>query len=411
MIICVASAAVALTPRQVPDVQRADASRWVSDPSGLLSPDALSQADAELDRLNRENTTEVCAVVVPDLSGEDIDDFATELFELWGIGRKDTDNGLLLLISTGDRRAAIRTGDGMEIAMTDGRAGQIIRHVIVPAMKDNQLDSALLGSIAAIGQVVEDPAYFDDLHSDIDAVRRPKASSGGNENFFRNYLILAVVASVAMLALIVTRLVKTRRLDTLERYGRLDRLRLASLMLVALTLGIGIIPFIVLWLALRHIRLRRHNCPNCGTRMHRVDEVHDNDYLTPAQDMEEQLNSVDYDVWLCPNCNETDIIPYANRRSAYTQCPACGARAESLEANRILRQPTTRAEGIGVRQYRCRNCGNLRSVPYQIAKLAAAPPVIIGGGGFGRGGGFGGGGFGGGFGGGTTSGGGASGGW
>ncbi len=401
-------AASAITPQEVPNVQVARATEWVSDPAGLLSPAALSRANAELNRINTANTTEICAVIVPDLSGRNIDDYATELFELWGIGRKDRDNGLLLLISRDDRKATIRTGYGMEIAMTDGRAGQIIRHDIAPAMKEGDIDGALLAAIGSMGQIVEDPAYRDDLHSDRPAVRSRGGTSGDNDDFFRYYLIISAIVTVALLGAIIVIWATSRRERPIDRYSRLDRLRLPALMLVALTLGMGIIDFLILWLILRHIRLRRHDCPNCGTRMHRVDEVHDNDYLTPAQDMEERLNSVDYDVWLCPNCNETDIIPYVNRRSSYTRCPQCGARAESLQADRILRQPTTRSEGLGQREYRCRNCGHTRTVPYSIAKIVN-PPVIIGGGG-GRG--FGGGGsFGGGFGGGGTAGGGATGGW
>ncbi|MDE5608000.1 MAG: TPM domain-containing protein, partial [Muribaculaceae bacterium] len=387
-------AASAVKPEDVPNVQRLKADQWVSDPAGLLSPGALAQANHALDTLNRANTTEVCAVIVPDLSDIDADDYATQLFELWGIGRKDRSNGLLLLISRDDRRAVIRTGAGMEIAMTDGRAGSIIRNDIKPAMLDGNIDKALLDAISSIGTVISDSAYYDDLHSDRAAVR--SARNQDNDNFFRDYMYMAVILTVALIAWMIYTLVSSARLDSVERYTRLNRLWLPAMMLIPLTLGIGILAFIPLWLILRHLRLKRHNCPNCGTRMHRLDEVTDNDYLTPAQDTEEKLKSVDYDVWLCPNCNETDIIPYINKRSTFSTCPVCGARAESLQSNRILRHPTQVSEGIGQRDYHCLNCGNKRSVPYKIAKVVS-PPIFLGGGGRGfGGGGFGGGSFGGG---------------
>lgn len=62
----------------------------------------------------RQSSAEPVVVIVPDLSGADVDDYATELFSLWGIGKKDKDNGVLVLISINDRRAAIRTGYGAE---------------------------------------------------------------------------------------------------------------------------------------------------------------------------------------------------------------------------------------------------------------------------------------------------------
>lgn len=403
----VSSVATARTIHEVPNVHVAQATRWVSDPDGLLSPSALSRADALLDSLNSSTTTEVAVAIVADMSGADVDIYATELFELWGIGKKDRDNGLLLVISRDDRRAAIRTGYGMEGVINDGRAGRIIRTQIAPNMKEGDIDGALLGAVAAISEYVKDPEAADYLYSN-------QSSKGSDDeedfkNFLRTFGIFALIITIAAILWILISWFSSRNLSDQQRYARLDGIKVPVLVIIPLTLGMGILSWLLLWALMRYIRLRRHNCPNCGCRMHRVDEVHDNDYLTPAQDMEEKINSVDYDVWLCPQCNETDIIPYVNKRSTFTICPNCGARADALTANRILRQPTTRSEGQGVRMYRCRNCGNVHSVPYAIAKVVE-PPIIITGGGGGRG--FGGGGFSGGsFGGGMTGGGGASGGW
>lgn len=161
---------------------------------------------------------------------------------------------------------------------------------------------------------------------------------------------------------------------------------------------------------MRGLRLRHRNCPNCHNKMHRIDEANDNKYLTHQQDIEEQINSVDYDVWLCDHCGETDILPYINNASSYTVCPRCGARACSMRSQRIVIRPTERREGQGVKEYICRSCGNRNEIPYSIPKVVVPPVVIVGGGGRGFGGG--GGGFSGGsFGGGMTGGGGASGGW
>lgn len=398
--------ATAVTPDKVPNVHVARATSWVSDPDNLLSQQARIQADSMLNRLNNEATTEVTVAIVADLDGQDIDSFATELFELWGIGKKDRDNGLLLVISRDDRRAALRTGYGMEGVINDGRAGRIIRGDIAPNMKAGNIDQALISAIQSIDQYITDPEAADYLHSD----QKNSTDSGDDfKSFLNGWLaISALIVSALITWLLITYFSTGKQTDP-QRYGRLDTMRLPILMAIPLTLGLALVAWIPLWLLMRHVRLHRHNCPNCGTRMKRVDEIHDNDYLTPAQDMEEKLNSVDYDVWLCPRCNETDILPYINRKATYTTCPQCGARARALVANRILRQPTTRYEGQGVKIYRCYNCGKETSLPYTIAKIVEPPIIITGGGGrgFGGGGGFSGGSFGGGM----TGGGGASGGW
>ena len=212
-----------------------------------------------------------------------------------------------------------------------------------------------------------------------------------------------------MLLVVGYTVVSTRKLPEPERYRRLNNLKPVVLFLTFFGLGLPVVAYLWLTFVMRRIRNHARNCPNCGHAMRKLDEVTDNNYLTPAQDLEERLNSIDYDVWLCPQCGEKDVIPYVNRSSSYSECPYCHARTLAPAGNRIIAQPTTAREGRGERLFLCRNCGKHVSRPYTIAKLAA--PVVIVGGGSGFGGG-GGGGFGGGsFGGGMTGGGGASGGW
>lgn len=392
--------AVGRAPRDVPNVHLQQATAWVSDPDNIIDPDTRRRADAMLDSLNSATTVEVAIAVVDNLDGIDIDTYATDLFTLWGIGKKDTNNGLLIVISRDDRKAALRTGYGMEGVINDARAGRIIRHVIAPNMRNDNAGAAIIGAIDAVSLYIKDPEAADYLYSNM-------PGNDEEDNFFAGYLVISICITLALVVWLIVTYLSTSRHPDQERYTRLEQLKLPILTSLPLTLGMSAIAWLPLWALMRHTRLHRHDCPNCGTRMSRVDEIKDNDYLTPSQDIEEQLNSVDYDVWLCPMCNETDIIPYINRRSRYTMCPHCGTRARSLQADRILRQPTTSYEGQGIRIYHCYNCNKTETEQYTIAKVAQTPIIIGGGGRFGGGGGFSGGSFGGGM----TGGGGASGGW
>lgn len=393
----------ARTVDDIPNVHLADSTRFVSDPDELMSAAAIARADSIIGNIWRSTTAEVATVVVRDLSGNDIDDFATELFEKWGIGKKDTDNGLLILISVDDRKAALRTGRGMEVVLTDARCGRIIRNVIAPAMKENDLDAAVINSAGAVSDIVTDPKNADDLLSQYEN----NASSGNKSHF---YLILSFIVAGLLIVWVIGAYFSTRHLERLEQYQKLSKLKLTFLVLTIAFLGIPILGYLLLLLLMRHARRRRTLCPNCNHRMRLIDEVHDNDYLTPAQDREEHLGSVDYDVWHCDNCGTNLILPYVNHRAGYSVCPKCGSRAEAQVSNKVILQPTTSSEGMGEITYHCKNCDARHSVRYSIPKVVN-PPVIIPMGGFGgRGGG--GGGFGGGsFGGGSTGGGGASGGW
>lgn len=397
----------ALKVEDISNVHVTDRTRYVSDMAGAMSAQARAQADSTLASIWRESSAEPVVVIVPDLEGEDIDDFATRLFSAWGIGKSDKDNGVLMLISTGDRKAVIRTGYGAEGVLPDVIASNIIRHDMAPHFREGDYDGGVLAALSTMHTAMTSAEAREELMS---AQQSDAGASDEGDSLFAMYMGVCAMAGVAALILVLVIYGSERRQPTSRRYASLDRIRLGMLMASFLTLGCVFPAYIVLVLLMRHVRMHKRLCPNCSTRMERVDEDNDNAYLTPSQDAEERLDSVDYDVWLCPSCGETDITPYVNPKKNYTVCPSCHARACVLTNNRTVIRPTTTREGRGVMDYTCLNCKKRFEKPYTIAKEAVPPVVIIPGGGrggFGGGGGFSGGSFGGGM----TGGGGASGGW
>lgn len=415
-----AFAAVAVTIDGVRNVHSADPHRFVTDQAGALSAETVDRLDAAIDRLWNSTTTELAVVVVDEIdSSMDPDFFATKLFEKWGIGREDKDNGVLLLISTGDRKAVIRTGYGVEGAIPDIIAGRIIRDDMVPYFANGNYDAGTMAGVAALAERLSDPDVADELRS---SLPRDVRTAVGNddlttEDLFRYYINFAIFIGIAALLWVVGTLYVSRGRTDSERYQALDRIRDTVAIIAFLSIGFGLPALLLLNWKKRRIRYHKHMCQNCGHRMELLDEDTDNRYLTPAEDAEERLNSIDYDVWLCPECNNTEVIPYVNLKSAYKECPRCHARALSLVDSRTTRVPTTRAEGEITDTYSCRVCGyneqRRRRLPRRQddAANAAAVGAILGSMLGGRGGGFGGGFSGGSFGGGNTGGGGASGGW
>ena len=403
------TALAAYTPRDIPNVHLADRTRYVSNPDGVLSPAAETRLDSLLAGVWRSTSAEVTVVAVDSIEGDDIDSFATELFSLWGIGKKDNDNGLLILIARAQRRAVLRTGYGLEGPLPDAICGRIIRNDMAPHFRNGDYDGGTIAAVASVADRLGAPDVADEIRSRYPNDSRTPRHDEDYSGLIDWLATMAAVMTAIALAIYLWRSHSTRRMPTLQRYQSLKQTRVPLLCLSAL--GVGV-PLIVIWLLNRKMkRVRDHarNCPNCGKPMEKLPEDKDNDYLTPAQDTEERINSVDYDVWLCRACGETDIIPYVNDRSAYTVCPRCNARACQLTADRIVIQPTVAREGQGVKVYTCCNCGFQNNRPYRIQRRQ--PPVVIippgGGSGFGSGGGFSGGSFGGGM----TGGGGASGGW
>ncbi len=389
---------------EIPNVHIENKTRYVSNPDGILSPSAQTMADSIISNIWAKTSAEVVTVIVNDIEPEDINTFATDLFSKWGIGKKDNDNGLLVLIVKNLRKAVIRTGYGIEGVVPDIIAGHIINDNMAPHFRNGDYDSGTLEALAQLSTIITTPGATEELMSKY----QNDAGAGESADLFQLYKNFAIVTSLLMGLYMLILWLSTRKLDRFERYQKLDQLSAPLLFVTFLTLGGTIIFYLILRLILKRLRNKPRICPNCEHKMTKLDEEHDNDYLTPAQDTEERLNSIDYDVWLCPQCGETDILPYVVKSTNYAVCNQCGARACTLQSDRIIRNATHQREGQGVKEYVCNNCKKHILVPYVLPKLAA--PVVIVGGGGGRG--FGGGGFSGGsFGGGMTGGGGASGGW
>ena len=123
----------AMTVEEVPNVHVASRDRYVSNPSGVLAPATVNSLDAAIASLWRQSSVEMAVVAVDNVDPSMTpDEFATALFEKWGIGKSDKDNGILILISRDDRAVRIRTGYVLEGAVPDIIAGRIIRDKMLP---------------------------------------------------------------------------------------------------------------------------------------------------------------------------------------------------------------------------------------------------------------------------------------
>lgn len=123
---------------------------YVSDFAGLLSPAARARLEAELAQLHKDTGSELAVVTVANLGGTTIEDYAARLFEAWGIGQKDQDNGVLLIMALAERKVRIEVGYGLEGVITDGRAGRILDEKVIPSFKSGDYEAGLVQGAAAI---------------------------------------------------------------------------------------------------------------------------------------------------------------------------------------------------------------------------------------------------------------------
>jgi uncharacterized protein len=102
----------------------------VVDETGILSPSFEAEITTQLAAHEQATTNQLVVVTLKSLQGYGIADYANQLFRQWGIGQKDKNNGVLLVVAPDERKMRIVVGYGLEGVLTDAISRDIIeRHI------------------------------------------------------------------------------------------------------------------------------------------------------------------------------------------------------------------------------------------------------------------------------------------
>jgi uncharacterized protein len=116
---------------------------YVNDFAQMLSTQTVQAIQALGAQLEQQTTAQVAVVTVPNLAGQPVEDYAVGLFRKWGIGQKQKNNGVLLLISKEERKVRIEVGYGLEGALPDARTGRILDEEVVPFFRNGDYDNGV----------------------------------------------------------------------------------------------------------------------------------------------------------------------------------------------------------------------------------------------------------------------------
>lgn len=147
--------AVSTTPacaKQAPEPQREAISR-VMDRANLLDPATEQSLTLKSEALEKATRDQLVIVTLPSLEGKTIEDVGLSLGRRWGVGQKELDNGVLLLVAPNERKVRIEVGYGLEALLTDERAGAIIREQ-VDLFKQGQSSKAIVLGVDRIGALL-----------------------------------------------------------------------------------------------------------------------------------------------------------------------------------------------------------------------------------------------------------------
>lgn len=116
---------------------------YINDFANILS-DKTEQSVFNISRqIEQKTTAQLVVVTVPNMNGLTVEEYANNLYNKWGIGQKDKNNGVLLIISKSERKIRIEVGYGLEGAINDAKAGRILDNVAIPYLKNDDYDTAV----------------------------------------------------------------------------------------------------------------------------------------------------------------------------------------------------------------------------------------------------------------------------
>lgn len=107
----------------------------VYDYAGVLSAQEKQELETKLVRYSDSTSTQIVVITIESLKGENIGLLAPKWGQEWGIGQKDKDNGVVILLAKQERKIWISPGYGVEDRMTAGQVGEMTRDVIIPEFK------------------------------------------------------------------------------------------------------------------------------------------------------------------------------------------------------------------------------------------------------------------------------------
>jgi len=113
----------------------------------LLSPDEINALEEKLDRFSDSTSNQIAIVITDSLNGYEASDFAINLLQEWGVGHKGKDNGVVVLVKPGaggeHGDVFIASGRGLEGAIPDATAKEIVDREIVPMFREGKFYDGL----------------------------------------------------------------------------------------------------------------------------------------------------------------------------------------------------------------------------------------------------------------------------
>jgi uncharacterized protein len=133
--------------------------QMVNDFAGMLNSSEKQLLEQKLLNYNDSTTTQIYIVTIDSLGDYPIEEYALQVGRNWGIGQKETDNGVLILIAENDRSIDIEIGYGLESYVTDYDCKRIIDEIITPALREARYYDGMEAATTKLISILQGAPY------------------------------------------------------------------------------------------------------------------------------------------------------------------------------------------------------------------------------------------------------------
>lgn len=167
LLIAATTGATVWKPTNIPVAHIADRNRYVCNPEGIISQEVTDSIDAIFRAIEDSTGIETLIAVVSQIDPDDCYEFAYQLGEEVGVGKSGSDNGLVILLSTGERCIQMVTGYGIEGMLPDAICRRIQEQFMNPFFKDDNWDDGMLAGAQAIRGYLFNDGFLDGTEDDL----------------------------------------------------------------------------------------------------------------------------------------------------------------------------------------------------------------------------------------------------
>jgi uncharacterized protein len=208
---------------------------YVNDYAGIFSQQEKQEISSLVERIEKNTSVEIAVLTVKSLEGLSESQYAVEIFKKWGIGKKDINNGLLILIAPNERKYRIEVGYGLEGSVTDVQAGLIGRKNFVENFREEKYGAGVYSAVLDIKGLIEDDPYV---------VSKLRSYSGAQANSGHVSIFLTILFFTVIIGGIVRASTKNQSKKKASMTKIISGIILLILVSFLISIFIGFIAFI-----------------------------------------------------------------------------------------------------------------------------------------------------------------------